>query len=197
MRKTVLGVAALGLAATFAIPAQADHAVNRWHPLTFTAGVPCAFACPYWLDDANTDIDGNGQEDIFFATCANPGGTNDILGDAPGLPYEDGTVFQDFVTHRAPSTAQVLIFEIFPNVDFDSFICSQNGEQELAVGANELGQNCDNIIGPQNPVPVACTERASITVASNQRYRLRVYNWSDAVTVAGQYCYSTAGSCTN
>lgn len=193
MRKIVLALAVVGMASSFAVPAQAEH-LNRWHTVTFTAGTPCAVACPYWLDDANTDVDGNGNEDIFFSTCANPAGTADALSDIPGLPYTEGTVYQTRQVGPRPTGASVLIFEITPQVDFDSFICGTNGA-ELAAGANILGDNCDNLIGPQNPVPVGCKERAVISVAAGQRYNLRVYNWSDAATTGGRYCFSSTGAC--
>ncbi|HEX9712662.1 MAG TPA: hypothetical protein VGB52_08955 [Actinomycetota bacterium] len=193
MRKIVLALAVLGLVSTFAMPAQANH-LNRWHNLVFTAGTPCAVACPYWLDTANTDIDGNGQEDIFFSTCRNPTGTSDMLEPVPGLPWTEGTVYDQVTVGPRPAGATVLIFEISPQIDFDSFICGTTGA-ELAAGANILGDNCDNLIGPQNPVPVGCRERAVTNAVAGARYILRVYNWSDAATTPGRYCFSSAGAC--
>jgi hypothetical protein len=82
--------------------------------------------------------------------------------------------------------------EIFPQVDWDMFVCdllsngSHNGAT-LAVGANMLGENCDNLLGPDNPVLVGCKEKEQLPAAAGKKYVIRVYNWSDAAPVDGVY----------
>ena len=96
---------------------------------------------------------------------------------------------QRVITHPA-STADFLVFEIFPVMDWDSLICGTNGE-EFANGANILGENCDNPVGQNNPVPAGCEEKIIIPVVPGKSYILRVYNWSDApgplVPLQGRY----------
>lgn len=190
MRKLIFGLVVLGVVATLGAPAQGNH-INGWHNQTWTAGVPCAVACPYWLDTANIDIDGNGKEDVFFQACANPDGTADMLGAAPGVPYTEGTVFDDVIVGPAPTNTKLLEVELFPVVDFDGFICALNANgtvgAELAILANVLGENCDNLIGPNNPVPVGCQEKGNIEAAANKKYVIRVYNWSDGATTTGRW----------
>jgi len=193
MRRCVLVLLA-SIATT--LPSIADtpaEQLNIWREVTFTAPIPCTVVCPYWLDMTNTDVDGNGSEDIWFQACGNPSGTADALEDAP-KPIQRGTVYDDVLVGPAPEGAAVLIFDSTPAVDWDTFICSLDGE-ELANGANILGEHCGGPLGPQNPVPTGCRERAVTLAAQGVEYILRAYNWSDPLPLRARYCFSRTGVC--
>jgi len=187
------------LALTLAVvsPASADtpaEQLNIWREVTFTAPIPCSVVCPYWLDVANTDVDGNGEEDIAFGVCANPRGAADTLGESGGLPYEEGTIYDDELIGPPPEGSTVLLFEIWPTIDWDAFICSTS-DNELTIGEHILVENCDSIVGPNNPVPIGCRERISASAVPGREYILRAYNWSDPLPLEGRYCFSSQGSC--
>lgn len=197
-----LRIALLALALATAFPARADTSpeqLNVWRDVSFHAPIPCSVVCPYWLDTANVDLDGNGENDIAFDPCRNPGGTADALSDVPGVPYEEGVVFDDLLVGPSPDTAVVLIVEIRPLVDWDLFICSQDGVWLSGPGcylqSSLCGNTCDNHLGPQSPVLVGCKDRQVINVAEGRSYQVRAYNYSDPLPVQGRYCFSTRGAC--
>jgi len=103
-------------------------------------------------------------------------------------PFPPGS-FVDVLTDPAPSPPagrkMILQLDSFPQVDWDSWICARlsngsNNGGELAQGANVLGENCDNFLGPDNPVPVGCIEQAQAPAEAGKRYVLRAYNYFDA-----------------
>ena len=195
MRRCVLVLLA-SIATT--LPSVADtpaEQLNVWREVTFTAPIPCSVVCPYWLDTANSDVDGNGSEDIAFSSCGNPRGTADVLAGLPGVPHEQGTTYDDVVVGPVPEGGRLLFFESFPAVDWDTYICSMDG-RELASGANLLDPNsCTGLPVPNSPIPTGCSEEATIQAEPGQQYVLRAYNWSDPFPMEGRYCWSTAGSC--
>jgi len=178
---------------TTVLPAYAEETneqLNVWRDITFTAPIPCSVACPHWLDVANTDIGGNGQEDVFFSACGNPDGTADQLDDVNGLPYEEGTIYDDVLVGPRPEDALVLIVDTKPTVDWDSFICA-NGVEMSGHGC-QLG--CDpECFGPVDLI--GCGERAVTSVVSGRIYTLRAYNWLDLSPLRGRYCFSSTGAC--
>ena len=198
MKRSVLVILACALGVT--APASGGD-LNAWVPLEWRTVAPCAAACPYWLDTTNIDVDNDGQEDVHFDTCGNPDGTDGSLSDVPGLPYEEGIVYDDIMVGPRADGAIVLVVEIYPTVDWDLFICSEEGRlvDPCASGAEECArvfpENCDNAIGPQNPLPVGCRERSVIQIAADRRYVLRAYNFSDPFPLEGRYCWSSSGSC--
>lgn len=132
--------------------------------------VPCTTACAY-----------NIPEDLFKA-CENP--------------FPEGS-FVDVVTQPAPyppaGKKKVLLqLDAFPQVDWDTFICGMlsNGDHnggELAQGANAVADNCDNLLGPENPVPVGCEEHPIAPVEPGKQYVLRAYNYSDPFDCPASY----------
>jgi len=185
----------LALAAVLAlvVPASADTSPEQldvWREVTFTAPIPCSVVCPYWVDTLNQDADGDGNEDIAFSACGNPGGADGSIGMTPELVRE-GSIFDDELVGSAPPGALVLIFHSTPAVDWDTFICSTDGE-ELAAGANSLGEPC-TFVAP--PFPTGCPEWAVTGVEGGEQYVLRAYNWSDPLPLLARYCFSRTGVC--
>lgn len=172
---------------------------GSWTPLEFRTVVPCAAACPYWMDTTNRDVDNDGEEDVAFNACANPGGTGGSLAGVPGLPWQDGIGFDDIVVGPRPDGTSLLIVEIYPTVDWDLFICGTNGADVTPCSGREecsiLGGNCDNHLGPQNPVLVGCDERLILQTTSDRSYVLRAYNFADPFPLSGRYCWSASGQC--
>lgn len=150
---------AIGAAAMFGATAQAAT------PTTFTVGpaTPCAVVCAYW--DAPTALG--------YEPCEHP---------FPEGSYADITV-------TAPPGSNILKLEIFPDVDWDSFICAANNGRLLARGVNLLSDNCNNIFGPNNPFPIGCYEKAVTPATPGTEYLLRFYNWSDPSVLPGQYTF--------
>jgi len=188
-------VAVIGAASM--IPATADtpaEQLNIWREVTFTAPIPCSVVCPYWLDVANTDVDGNGEEDIAFDACRNPGGMGDRLGGTPVVLHEQGSTYDDVVVGPRPEDATVVIFDSYPWLEWDTLICSEDG-QELAYGSDLRGRNdCGGPLYPSS-VPVACSEHAVTTARAGALYILRAYNWSDPFPLRARYRFSSSGTC--
>jgi len=179
------------------LPASAEETneqLNVWREVTFTAPIPCVVTCPYWLDTANTDIDGNGSEDIAFSSCGNPRGTADYLSVVPGVPHQKGVTYDDVLVGPRPEGAILLIFESSPLLDWDTFICSLDGA-ELWAGV-PLFPGCDSWIPGGEHLFLGCAERHVITVPAGVQYILRAYNWSDPLPLQGRYCFSSRGACT-
>lgn len=160
--KIALLCAAL-VAMLFAVPAQAGEVLGTPHAVTFNAPVACSVVCAYW----------QGPAAAGFNECTNP--------------FPEGSY--DQLTVTAPLGANLLKFEIFPVVDYDSFICRANNGVTLATGANQGVDNCDNLFGPNNPVSIGCYEKSVTPVVPGTRYLLRVYNWSDATPTQAQYTF--------
>ncbi|MFA5891277.1 MAG: hypothetical protein WDA27_10090 [Actinomycetota bacterium] len=171
MRKLLLAAA---VAATFLgaqQPVRADTPAPI--PVTFDGATPCGPACAYW--PATTEAG--------FKACENP--------------FPPGS-YVDILTDRAPAPPAgkkvILILETFPQIDWDTFICgvlsngSHNGG-ELARGVNLIPGNCDNLLGPESPVPLGCEERAMTPATPGARYVLRAYNWSDVAPCPGRYSW--------
>ena len=197
------GGAVLLVAMMAALQAMADEPseeLNTWRSIAFETTTSCMVACLYWLDTLNADVDRDGEEDVRFHTCGSPDGTDGSLSDVPGLPYDEGVVFDQIVVGPRPSGSSVLIAEIYPTVDWDLFVCSENGHDLGWCGGTEectnvWPQQCQNVFGPNSLVPLGCQERVVISVASESRYILRAYNWSDPLPAQGRYCFASHGSC--
>ncbi|MFA5891279.1 MAG: hypothetical protein WDA27_10100 [Actinomycetota bacterium] len=138
----------------------------------FAGTVPCGTACAY-----------NIPEDLYKA-CENP--------------FPPGS-YVDVVTKPAPKVPDgkrkvLLKLEAFPQVDWDTFICgmlsdgSHNGG-ELDQGANDVAETCDNLQGPESPIPVGCEEEAMAPVETGKQYVLRAYNYSDPFDCPAKYTW--------
>lgn len=155
MRKMLL-VAALAFAVVSpAVPASATHKSGAVH-WDFTASVPCLTVCSYWLDNG-------------FTPCE--------------APFPPGS-YEDKISAPAPTPSsgkvQVITFEIFPVLDWDSFICANNSAKtQLGQGANNVGDPCDGILGPNDLSGTGCYESATVPTTSGSTYVLRGYNWQD------------------
>ncbi|HVL33384.1 MAG TPA: hypothetical protein VM600_07370 [Actinomycetota bacterium] len=166
MRRFILAAAIVGLLATN-LPSANAHAGS--HNVTFQGAIPCGAVCAYW----------DGPEAAGYKACENP--------------FPPGS-WVDIKTEAAPSPPSgkkvILVLEIFPQVDWDSYICANTSARtELARGTNILGENCDNLAGPDNPVPVGCQEKAQAPAVAGRTYILRAYNWSDAAPSPGKYTW--------
>lgn len=167
MRKLLL-VGALVLAAIApALPAQARHFGS--HNLTLQAEVPCMVVCSYWIDQG-------------FTACE--------------TPFPPGS-YDDFITPAFPALPAggvgLLSFEIFPLLDWDSFVCANTpGKEELGRGANVIGELCDGILGPSDPSSTGCKEEVAIVAQPGKSYVLRGYNWQDLPTCPARYTFSAA-----
>lgn len=180
-----------------ALPMASDptpEQLDSWQAVTFRAPAPCSFVCPYWVNTLNHDVDGDGAEEIAFGACDNPGGTGGTIGAVPGA-FQRGTIYDDVVVGPAPEGTQLLIFESFPAVDWDTFICSTDG-RELAAGGNHLDPTtCRSPLGPTDPIPTGCMETAITQALPGATYILRAYNWSDPLPLEARYCFSSEGHC--
>jgi len=174
MRRLILSAIAAALVASLS-PAQAGHTLGHWTDVSFNAAIPCQVYCAYWLEDANTDLDGDGLEDVFFNACK--------------APFPDGSY--DDVVVTAPAGARLLTFQIFPLLDWDSFVCSKpasgNNGDLLATGANAIGDACDGILGPGDLSGTGCVETVAVEAIPGRRYVLRAYNWQDLPDLSGRY----------
>ena len=164
MRKTLIGLVALS-AFALAVPATA-HTGPNMSSHTFTGAIPCATVCSYWVDNG-------------FTPCE--------------APFPPGA-FLDRLTGAAPTppSGKVAILEatLDSQIDWDSFLCANTtAREELAQGANILGNPCDNILGPNNLVPVGCHEDMSTPVVGGQRVIIRAYNWSDVGPAQAKWWY--------
>jgi hypothetical protein len=109
------------------------------------------------------------------ALCAN----HAAGADACRAPSPEGSWDEIVVT----ATGTLLTVEVAPRVDWDSFICTKpesgtNGEV-LVVGANLIGDECDNTLGSSNLVPIGCDEVLQIGTEPGTRYVVRAYNVAD------------------
>ncbi|HVL33386.1 MAG TPA: hypothetical protein VM600_07380 [Actinomycetota bacterium] len=100
----------------------------------------------------------------------------------------------DKITEAAPTPPSgkkvILVFESSPQLDWDTWICANtSAKTQLAQGANVLGENCDNIAGPDNPIPVGCQEKAQAPATPGRTYILRAYNYSDVTDLHGKYTW--------
>lgn len=177
----------LCLVGTSAAARGGEPVLGDWQEVTFTAPVPCSVACPYWLETANIDLDGNEKEDLYFQACANPDGTADALEDVPGLPYQEGTVFDDVLLGPAPVGARILELEVHPVVDWDGYVCDPETGEELALLANVLETYGCNSPVPNAPIPTGCIDSGAIGVTPGKSYIFRAYNWSDPAPAIGRY----------
>jgi hypothetical protein len=154
------------------LPAGPTPAHDGEHPLMFEAR-PCAEMCAH--KSVGTALG--------YEACERP--------------FPDGS-YADTVTDPAPMPPEgkkiVLRAAISPVVDWDLFICelrsdgSHNG-RALQVGANVLGENCDNSLGAKNPVPVGCKEIVVTPADAGTQYVLRAYNYADPFPATGAYMW--------
>lgn len=179
MRKFLIGLVAVLLLA-LSVPALADtipgDAVAK-KSYVFNPGVgpgtafPCAVVCAYW--DVPTSIGAQ--------ACSQP---------FPGVEGVAGS----YLTAKTPSVPAppsgkvgILLATLDVSVDWDSYLCTDNAAStELAQGTNILGEPCDNLLGPNNLVPVGCHEDMSIPAETGKTYKFRVYNWSDVSPAEGE-----------
>ncbi len=171
MRKLFTAAILAGLVVSSAMP-QANAATTRILVQTgkhaAVGTVACTFTCPYWLDVLNDGSTG-------FQACEQP-----VV--AAGVVSHRDTV-QGTPKNAAGVFANLVVYVITPEVDWDSFICAKptsgnNGEM-LASGANNVGDPCDGLLGPGDPTGMGCLERSNIPVAPGDKYVFRAYNWSD------------------
>lgn len=160
-----------GLVVTSAAQPALSHVGE--HNVTFPVAetLPCSVLCSY----------NPPASELGFSACENP--------------FPDRTWY-DVVTEAAPTPPagrkMLLQFEAFPQIDWDTWICallssgSHNGGQ-IAQGSPFLGENCDNFLGPDNPVPFGCEEHASAPAEAGKRYVIRGYNFYDPADLPGIY----------
>lgn len=155
MRKILLAAVLAIATVAPAMPAQGSHQAGAVH-FQFTASVPCLVVCSYWINNG-------------FTPCEQP--------------FPPGS-YEDRVTTGAPTPGTgklgLLTFEIFPVLDWDSFICANTAARtELGQGANNVGDPCDGILGPDDLSGTGCYESVTIPTQAGATYRLRGYNWQD------------------
>jgi hypothetical protein len=155
MRKILLAAALAMATVAPAMPANANHKAGAVH-WEFTASVPCLVVCSYWIDNG-------------FTPCE--------------APFPPGS-YEDRVSAAAPNPGAgklgLLTFEIFPVLDWDSFVCANDSARtQLGQGANAVGDPCDGILGPNDLSGTGCYESVTIPVTQGTTYRLRGYNWQD------------------
>jgi hypothetical protein len=186
MKKMLL----IALVAALVAPMTPGHTkVLKKKNVTFSAPVPCTVACPYWMS-----ADGFAAEMNKFAnTAQNFDPTTDdpeafadrgldavlsVQGKTEwACPYPGPDVTWDQVRVKAPKGANLLVFEIWPETDWDSFVCTTKNKF-LGSGANIVG-DCD----------LGCYERVAIKVKAGRSYLLRAFNWSDAADLRGRYTF--------
>lgn len=186
-----LSIAAVLLASLSGIvPASAGKALVR-RSVTFSAD-PCHVVCPWWVDTGSS-VPGDPAtfdplthplpvlDSEIESGCTSPG---------PAGSYDDLTV-------RAPKSARWLIFEAWPSVDWDIFVCMAArgpGDRYVAHGANSAAD-----IDPNDPpsdtelacsLGVGCAESATARIRGGARYILRAYNWSDPDDLPARYTFT-------
>jgi len=187
MVRKILLVALMAAVVAPMIPGQAK--VLKRKNVTFEASVPCTVVCPYWLNpeafsagatafvEKAPNFDPSEDDAEAFADRAADVGLS-VLGKTDwGCDYPGPDVSWDQVKVKAPRGATLLVFEIFPETDWDSFICNAKGKF-IASGANTVG-DCD----------LGCSEKVAIKVKPGRRYILRAFNWSDFANLRGRYTF--------
>jgi hypothetical protein len=167
MKKTLLCLAVL----LATVPAAGGaHAETPYTPISFHAPIPCMAVCSYW--DVPTRLG--------YTPCEYPfpeGGYADVVVRAPAMPPGKSHL--------------VLEFEIYPALDYDAFICDKpatgNNGMQLATGANQVGEACSGILGPNDVSGTGCPEHASTPAVPGHSYVLRAYNWQDFPDCPGAY----------
>lgn len=110
-------------------------------------------------------------------------------------PPPEGT-YADIVTPPAPEGADgrtaILEVTIRPIGDWDLYLCSTTTGGTLGVGANILGEPCDNALGPNNVVPMGCEETASTPVQVGQTVIVRAVNIAGEPELHGSIGYRGA-----
>lgn len=179
--KRILWAALLAAVIGSGLPAISTASAHAGqHPVTFPVAetIPCgpgmgADVCAYNLP----------ANELGFKACENPF--------PPGSYY-------DIVTEPAPIAPTgkrvILVFESFPQIDWDTFICGRlsdgtNNGGEIARGANALAEPCDNLLGPGSMAPIGCVEKAQAPAKTGERYVLRAYNYSDIADLLGRYTW--------
>lgn len=152
------------------LPARADEPQS----FLFAGAVPCGFACPNWPLT---------QELLGYSPCENPGPPGswaDVVVTAPQPPAGKQDV--------------ILRLEIFPTIDWDSWICAYNpagpGGAELSAGQHRVGTPCRSVLGKDTLVPIGCTEEATIGVTPGTKYVLRAYSFSDPTPCPARYTWN-------
>lgn len=181
MKRRAMHVCLLVLAIVPVAPAGAADVTqppNKQFEFPVAGTLPCGwgltgFGCAY-NQPAST---------LGFRACENP--------------FPEGS-YLDVVTQPAPNPPAgkkiILDFTSFSDVDWDTWICTllSNGSHnggELGQGANVLGQLCDNFLGPENAVPIGCTEHAIAPAEAGHRYVLRAYNYFDIDNLRAIYSW--------
>ncbi|HVL33385.1 MAG TPA: hypothetical protein VM600_07375 [Actinomycetota bacterium] len=166
-----------------------------------------ALVCAFMIGAVPAQSHG-GSHNVTFPVagtvpCGVPGGGVDlcaynIIAETAGYkacenPFPPGS-WIDKVTEAAPTPPSgkkvILVFESSPMLDWDTWICANTSARtQLAQGANIFGENCDNIVGPDNPLPIGCQEKAQAPATPGRTYILRAYNYSDIADLHGKYTW--------
>src|SRR5688572_6467037 len=125
MKKMILGMTLVALALSLQ-PASAKTLTRR--SVTFEAAVPCTTLCAYnvdWRfvdDEAVAETKGT-QAGPVYKTAPVRGPFRSTSPQACSNPFPAGSY--DDVVVTAPRYSRTLVFQIYPSVDWDSFICSK------------------------------------------------------------------------
>jgi hypothetical protein len=176
MRKFLLAATAISMLLAFS-PSQAATKTIARKNITFKAQAACLVACAhnmYGNTQAVADLAAEGNPAAeYFETCAKPG---------PAGSYADFVV-------TVPKKTNALMFSIFPNGDWDSYICTKpaRGPSTIAgEGANSWPSDIPPT-GEDLNGPLGIRETTIIAVKPGQRYILRAYNWLDTGSCTGEY----------
>lgn len=152
---------------------------------------PCTVTCPWFVNTGALPSDATKVDpatydplDVVLTDikmgCTSPG---------PEGTYDDIRV-------RVPRGMNWLIFDAWPVVDWDIFVCSGKrgpGDRFHAYSANSMDpEGIDDEISRGEGIcsaGVGCAERISMRVRPGRRYILRAYNWADAEDLRARYVF--------
>jgi hypothetical protein len=198
IKKATVAVLIAGLGLTL-MPAQAKALARK--NITFTAEVPCHFVCAYWTnplfapdpttfdpttDDPEAFADRAADRALLTAHAGTPAGCTHPT---PEGSYDDKVV-------KAPKKATWLVFEAWPEVDWDIFVCAapkkgKTGSRYITSGANSagaVGGSGDDLCS-QTADTLGCPEKIQISVKAGRKYVLRAYNWADPSPLRARYSF--------
>ncbi|HVL32996.1 MAG TPA: hypothetical protein VM600_05380 [Actinomycetota bacterium] len=157
----------IAVALAVMIPAPDARAHLGSHDFVMDVALPCATLCANW------DV----PEAAGYSPCGNP------------FPAES---YRDVLTEPAPDGGAgwtIMRVAIFPEVDWDLYVCSYPEYELLATGANLLAQYACKGLAGRKEVPIGCEEQADVLATPGERYVIRAYNWSDNAPLPGRYTW--------
>ena len=168
--------------------------------VTFSADA-CHVTCPYWLDPSSVPdpakIDPTADDPVPWLLQAE----GLLITDDQMWCEDNGIASWDQIKVRAPKKAELLIFQAWPEVDWDIAVCrvARGGKLKfLAFSANSIDPTdpvgyVNNIATDPNTLcavaSISCEEKVTVSVRGGKKYVLRAYNWADPSDLRARYTF--------